>query len=181
MYDKIKILLNHPIYRYIVIGSIGLILILCLGYIFYQPSGTGTDYQRARESVERIKKQQRESVELNRSSQRSIERGAELSREAATRIERSQDYNRQINDRIGQSQSGLSEARSYLERNVEIFDRIERSNRERQTNHQEITNATQPVSNTGSGGDNRSSNSSMTERLYIHLLSMSRWTHGLTI
>lgn len=162
MYDKIKILLNHPTYRYIIIGGIGFIFILCLGYIFYQPSGT--DYQRARESVERIEKQQRESLELNRSSQRSIERGAELSREAATRIERSQDYNRQINDRIGQSQSGLSQARNYLERNVEIFDRIERSNRERQTNHQEITNATQPVPNTGSRCDNWSSNSSMIER-----------------
>lgn len=154
MYDKIKILLNHPTYRYIIIGGIGFIFILCLGYIFYQPSGT--DYQRARESVERIEKQQRESLELNRSSQRSIERGAELSREAATRIERSQDYNRQINDRIGQSQSGLSQARNYLERNVELFDRIERSNRKRQTNHQEITNATQPITDIRSGCDNRS-------------------------
>ena len=162
MYDKIKILLNHPTYRYIIIGGIGFIFILCLGYIFYQPSGT--DYQRARESVERIEKQQRESLELNRSSQRSIERGAELSREAATRIERSQDYNRQINDRIGQSQSGLSQARNYLERNVEIFDRVERANRQRQENNQTLTNATQPIPNTGSGCDNRSSNSSMTER-----------------
>lgn len=162
MYDKIKILLDNPTYRYIIIGGIGLVICLCIGYIFYQPSGT--DYQRARESVERIEKQQRESVELNRSSQRSIERGAELSREAKGRIERSTQYNHQIRERIEQSQSGLSEARSYLERNVELFDRIERSNRERQTNHQEITNATQPVSNTGSGGDNRSSNSSMTER-----------------
>ena len=162
MYDKIKILLNHPTYRYIIIGGIGFIFILCLGYIFYQPSGT--DYQRARESVERIEKQQRESLELNRSSQRSIERGAELSREAATRIERSQDYNQQINDRIGQSQSGLSEARSHLKRNAELFDRIERSNRERQENNQEITDATQPIPNTGSGCDNWSSNSSMTER-----------------
>lgn len=153
MYDKIKILFNHPTYRYIIIGGIGLLFCLCIGYIFYQPSGT--DYQRARESVERIEKQQRESVELNRSSQRSIERGAELSREAATRIERSQDYNRQINDRIEQSQSGLSEARSYLIRNVELFDRIERSNRERQENNQATTNATQPIPNTGSGCDNR--------------------------
>ena len=162
MYDKIKILLNHPIYRYIIIGGIGLVICFCLGYIFYQPSGT--DYQRARESVERIEKQQRESLELNRSVQRSIDRSTDYSREAATRIERSQEYNRQINDRIGQSQSGLSEARSYLKRNAELFDRIERTNRERQTNHQEITNATQPVSNTGSGCDNRSSDSSMTER-----------------
>ena len=162
MYDKIKVLFNHPTYRYIIIGGIGLVICLCLGYIFYQPNGA--DYQRARESVERIEKQQRESLELNRSVQRSIDRSADYSREAATRIERSQDYNQQINDRIGQSQSGLSEARSYLVRNERLFDRIERSNRERQTNHQEITNATQPVSNTGSGGDNRSNNSSMTER-----------------
>ena len=162
MYDKIKILLNNPTYRYIVIGGIGLVICLCLGYIFYQPSGT--DYQRARESVERIEKQQRESLELNRSSQRSIERGAELSREAATRIERSQDYNRQINDRIGQSQSGLSEARSYLVRNAELYRRIEEQSRERQENNQATTNATKPIPNTGSGCDNRSSNSSMTER-----------------
>lgn len=162
MYDKIKVLFDNPAYRYIIIGGIGLVICLCIGYIFYQPNGT--DYQRARESVERIEKQQRESVELNRSSQRSIERGAELSREAATRIERSQDYNRQINDRIGQSQSGLSQARSYLVRNVELYRRIEEQNRERQENNQATTNATQPIPNTGSGCDNRSSNSSMTER-----------------
>ena len=162
MYDKIKILLNHPTYRYIIIGGIGFILILCLGYIFYQPNGS--DYQRARESVERIEKQQRESLELNRSVQRSIDRSADLSREAATRIERSSQYNQQIGERINHSQSGLSEARSYLKRNAELFDRIERSNRERQENNQEITDATQPIPNTGSGCDNRSSNSSMTER-----------------
>lgn len=164
MYDKIKILLNHPTYRYIIIGSIGFILILCLGYIFYQPSGTGTDYQRARESVERIEKQQRESLETNRSIQRSIDRSTDYSRETATRIERSQDYNRQINDRIGQSQSGFSEARSYLVRNAELFDRVERANRQRQENNQTLTNATQPIPNTGGGCDNRSSNSSMIER-----------------
>lgn len=162
MYDKIKVLFNHPTYRYIIIGGIGLVICLCLGYIFYQPSGT--DYQRASESVERIEKQQRESLELNRSVQRSIDRSADYSREAATRIERSQEYNRQINDRIGQSQSGLSEARSYLIRNVELYRRIEEQSRERQENYQTTTDATQPIPNTGSGGDNRSSNSSMTER-----------------
>lgn len=162
MYDKIKILLNHPTYRYIIIGGIGLVICLCLGYIFYQPSGT--DYQRARESVERIEKQQRESLELNRSIQRTIDRSADYSREAATRIERSQDYNRQINDRIGQSQSGLSEARNCLVRNAELFDRVERANRQRQENNPSAQDATQPIPNTGSGCDNRSSNSSMTER-----------------
>ena len=162
MYDKIKILFNNPTYRYIIIGGIGLVICLCLGYIFYPPSGT--DYQRARESVERIEKQQRESLELNRSIQRSIDRSADYSREAATRIERSTQYNQQIDDRIGQSQSGLSEARNCLVRNAELFDRVERANRQRQENNQEITDATQPIPNTGSGCDNRSSNSSMIER-----------------
>ncbi|EGL77565.1 hypothetical protein HMPREF9323_1643 [Veillonella parvula ACS-068-V-Sch12] len=164
MYDKIKILLNHPTYRYIIIGSIGFILILCLGYIFYQPSGTGTDYQRARESVERIEKQQRESLETNRSVQRSIDRSTDYSREAKGRIERSTQYNQQIGERIDASQTSINEARGYLKRNAELFDRIERANRERQTNNQTTTDATQPIPNTGSGGDNRSSNSSMTER-----------------
>ena len=162
MYDKIKILFNNPTYRYIVIGGIGLVICLCLGYIFYQPNGS--DYQRARESVERIEKQQRESLELNRSIQRSIDRSTDYSREAATRIERSQDYNRQINDRIGQGQSGLSQARSYLVRNVELYRRIEEQNRERQENNQATTNATQPITDIRSGCDNRSSNSSITER-----------------
>lgn len=162
MYDKIKVLLNHPTYRYIVIGGIGFILILCIGYIFYQSNGS--DYQRTINAVERAQKQQRESVELNRSVQRSIDRSTDYSREAATRIERSTQYNRQINDRIGQSQSGLSEARSYLERNAELFDRIERANRKRQENYQTTTDATQPITDIRSGCDNRSSNSSITER-----------------
>lgn len=154
MYDKIKILLNHPTYRYIIIGGIGLVLILCLGfYIFHEPSGT--DYQRAINAVERAQEQQRESVELNQRVQRSIDRSTDLSRETGERIERSQEYNRQINDRIGQSQSGLSQARSYLERNAELIDRIERANRQRQENNQTTTDATQPVSNTGGGCDNR--------------------------
>lgn len=153
MYDKIKILFNNPTYRYIIIGCIGLVICLCIGYIFYQPSGT--DYQRAINAVERAQEQQRESVELNQRVQHSIDRSTDYSREAATRIERSQEYNQQIGERIEQSQSGLSEARSYLERNAELFDRIERANRERQENNQATTNATQPIPNTGSGCDNR--------------------------
>lgn len=153
MYDKIKILLNNPTYRYIVIGGIGLVICLCLGYIFYQPSGS--DYQRARESVERIKKQQRESLELNRSVQRSIDRSADYSREAKGRIERSTQYNHQIRERIEQSQNGLSEARSYLKRNAELFDRIERESRKRREDYQTSQDATQSIADIRSGCDNR--------------------------
>ena len=133
MYDKIKVLFDNPTYRYIIIGGIGVLICLCIGYIFYQPSGA--DYQRTINAVERAQEQQRKSLELNRSIQRSIERSADYSREAKGRIERSTQYNQQIGERIEQSQSGLSEARSYLKRNAELFDRIERANRERQENH----------------------------------------------
>lgn len=162
MYDKIKVLFDNPAYRYIIVCGIGLVICLCIGYIFYQPSGT--DYQRARESVERIERQQRESVELNRDIQRSIDRGTVLSHEAKGRIERSTQYNQQIGERINASQTSINEARNCLVRNAELFDRVERANRQRQENNQTTTDATQPITDIRSGCDNRSSNSSITER-----------------
>ena len=162
MYDKIKVLFNHPTYRYIIIGGIGLIICLCLGYIFYQP--TGSNDNNTINTVERAQEQQRKSIELNRSIQRSIDRSTDYSREAKGRIERSQDYNRQINDRIEQGQSGLSEARSYLVKNGELFDRVERESRERQSNNRATQDATKPITDIRSGGNHWSYNSSMNER-----------------
>lgn len=162
MYERIKVLFNNTTYRYIIIGGIWLIICLCLGYILYQPSGT--DYHRAVDAVERAQEQQQESLELNRSIQRSIDRSTDLSREAGARIDRSAQYNQQIGERISQSQSGLSEARSYLERNAEIIRRVEEQNRAGQPHNQATTNATQHIPGSGSGSDNRGSNSSMTER-----------------
>lgn len=162
MYERIKSLFDSDRNRYILIGSIVFLTLLCAGYILYQPSGAG--YHSAVDAVERIERQQRESVELNRSVQRSIDRSADYSREAKGRIERSTQYNHQIRERIEQSQSGLSEARSYLERNAELFDRIERANRQRQENHQTTTDAAQPISDGGSGGNHWSGNTSMNER-----------------
>jgi len=162
MYDKIKVLFDNSTYRYFIIGCIGIVLILCAGYILYQPNGT--DYQRTINTVERAQEQQRKSLELNRSIQHSLDRSTELSNEAKGRVERSTQYNQQIGERIEQSQSGLSEARSYLERNAELFDRIERANRQRQENHQTTTDAAQPISDGGSGGNHWSGNTSMNER-----------------
>lgn len=133
MYDKIKVLFDNSTYRYVIIGCIGIVLILCAGYILYQPNGT--DYQRTINTVERAQEQQRKSLELNRSIQHSIDRSTELSNEAKGRVERSTQYNQQIGERIDASQASINEARNYLKRNTEIFDRIERANRERQENH----------------------------------------------
>lgn len=159
MYERIKSLFDSARNRYILIGSIVCLALLCAGYILYQPSGT--DYHRAVDAVERAQEQQRESLELNRSIQHSIDRSADLSREAEARIDRSSQYNQQIGERIDKSQSGLSEARSYLERNAEIIRRIEEQNRAGQPHNQETTNAAQHIPGGGSWSDNWSGNSSI--------------------
>lgn len=159
MYERIKSLFDCTRNRYILIGSIVCLALLCIGYIFYQPSGGHSNDPL--NTVERAQEQQRESIELNRSIQRSIDRSTDLSRETEARIDRSAQYNQQIGERIGQSQSGLSEARSYLERNAEIIRRVEEQNRAGQPHNQATTNATQPIPGSGSGSDNWSGNSSI--------------------
>lgn len=133
MYDKIKVLLNRLSYRHAVIGGIVLLSVFCCWYIFHEPSGSNN--HDSLNTVERIERQQRESLELNRSIQRSIDRSTELSHEAKERVDRSTQYNQQIGERIDASQASINEARGYLKRNAELFDRIERANRERQENH----------------------------------------------
>ena len=162
MYEKIKSTVTGYPKLYYIIGAIVLLSIFCLWYIFHEPSGT--NHNDSLNTVERIEKQQRESLELNRDIQSSIDRSSKLSHEAKGRVERSTQYNLDIGNRIDESQNAIHEARGYLVRNAELFDRIERANRERQENNQTSTDATQPIPDGGSGSSNRSSNSSMTER-----------------
>nr|DAS12879.1 MAG TPA: hypothetical protein [Caudoviricetes sp.] len=159
MYDKIKVLLNSLSYRHAVIGAIVLLSIFCLWYIFHEPSGA--NHNDSLNTVERIESQQRESIKLNRDIQSAIDRGTVLSHEAKGRIERSTQYNLDIGNRISESQNAIHEARSYLVRNAELIDRIERANQQRQTNYQATTDATQPISDGGGGSNNRSSDSSV--------------------
>ena len=159
MYDKIKVLLNSLSYRHAVIGGIVLLSVFCCWYIFHEPAGSNN--HDSLNTVERIERQQREILELNRSIQSSLDRGADLSHEAKRRIERSTQYNLDIGNRIDESQNAIHEARSYLVRNAELINRIEGANRQRQENHQTLTDATQPISDGGSGSSNRSSDSSV--------------------
>lgn len=159
MYEKIKFTVTGYPKLYYIVGAIVLLSSFCLWYIFHEPSGT--NHNDSLNTVERIESQQRESLELNRDIQSAIDRSSKLSHEAKGRVERSAQYNIDIGNRINESQNAIHEARSYLERNVELFDRIERANRERQENNQTTTDATQPISNGGSGISNRSSDSSI--------------------
>ena len=159
MYEKIKSTVTGYPKLYYIVGAIVLLSIFCLWYIFHEPSGWHN--HDSLNTVERAQKQQRESLKLNRDIQSSIERSSKLGHEAKGRIERSTQYNIDIGNRINESQNAIHEARSYLERNVELFDRIERANRERQTNNQTATDATQPIPGSGSRSDNRNINSTM--------------------
>ena len=159
MYEEIKSTVTSYPKLYYIVGAIVLLSIFCLWYIFHEPSGT--NHNDSLNTVERIEKQQRESLELNRDIQSAIDRSAELGHEAKGRIERSTQYNLDIGNRIDESQNAIHEARSYLVRNAELIDRIERANRERQENNQTTTDAAQPISNGGSGSSNRSSDSSI--------------------
>lgn len=159
MYEKIKSTVTGYPKLYYIIGAIVLLSIFCLWYIFHEP--TGSNNHDSLNTVERIEKQQRESIKLNRDIQSAIDRGTVLSHEAKGRVERSTQYNIDIGNRINESQNAIHEARSYLVRNAELIDRIERANRERQENNQTTTDAAQPISDGGSGSSNRSSDSSI--------------------
>ena len=159
MYEKIKSTVTGYPKLYYIIGAIVLLSIFCLWYIFHEP--TGSNNHDSLNTVERIEKQQRESLELNRDIQSAIDRGTVLSHEAKGRIERSTQYNIDIGNRINESQNAIHEARSYLVLNAELIDRIERANRERQENNQTPTDAAQPISSGRGGSDNRNINSTM--------------------
>lgn len=159
MYEKIKSTVTGYPKLYYIIGAIVLLSGFCLWYIFHEPSGTNN--HNSLNTVERIEKQQRESIKLNRDIQSAIDRSTVLSHEAKGRIERSTQHNIDIGNRISESQNAIHEARSYLVRNAELIDRIERTNRERQTNNQTTTDATQPISDGGSGSSNRNIDSTM--------------------
>ena len=68
---------------------------------------------------------------------------------------------------VMKQQQELIEARNTkdcLKRNAELFDRVERESRERQSNNQKTQDATQPISDGRSGGNHWSGNTSMNER-----------------
>ena len=159
MYEKIKSTVTGYPKLYYIVGAIVLLSVFCCWYIFHEPSGSNN--HDSLNTVERIEKQQRESLELNRDIQHAIDRSAELGQEAKGRIEQSTQYNIDIGNRIDESQNAIHEARSYIVRNAELIDRIERANRQRQENNQTTTDATQPIPDGGSGSSNRSSDSSI--------------------
>lgn len=129
MYERIKTLVQaKPLY---IMGAI--IIFIVIGAVIYFSSGRNadTDYQRTRNTVERAQEQQRKSVELNQCVGGSVDRSTELNLQAGQRIDRIKEYQRGTSKNISTSQERLSEARSLLERNAELFRSIEQANQEK--------------------------------------------------
>ena len=129
MYERIKTLVQtKPLY---LVGAV--LVLIAIGAVVYFGSGrsTNTDYQRTRDTVERAQEQQRKSVELNQRVRGSVDRSTELNLQAGQRIERIEEYQRGTSQNISTSQERLSEARSLLGRNAELFRSIEQANQEK--------------------------------------------------
>ena len=123
MYEKIKIMVAKYPRHYYIIGALIVLLGICAGYILYQPSGT--DYNSAIGTVERIEEQQRKSIDLNQGVQDAVDRSIDLNRQSGERINRLEEYQRATVERIDESKKRLNDAERLLERNQRIFDAVE--------------------------------------------------------
>ena len=139
MYETIK----NYISRYHWIGYLIVAGIACLCcWIIY---GGSSDNSSSVEHLERAQEQQRKSFDLNQTVEDSIERSASLNREASERITRIEVYQQQASERIDESTSRLEQAESLLERNGQLFERVEQGHQAQQGNGTTTTPPTEHV------------------------------------
>ena len=141
MYETIK----NYISRYHWIGYLIAAGIACLCCWIIYGGGNDSDYNRTTEHLERVKREQRESFELNKDLTDSVERSTSLNREASERITRIEVYQQQAITRIEESSSRLDEAESLLERNEQLIRYVEQGHQAQSANGTEITPPTQHV------------------------------------
>ena len=135
MYETIKNKIISAITRKRVILGVLSVLIICFacslirGYL-----DTRADYQRTREQLERTQRALDASRKLNQQLRESITTSQQLNRDAGNSINRIEDYQRETGARINESLQSLDNARSEIERSLDIIRRIESGNQTRQTN-----------------------------------------------
>lgn len=128
MHDRLKTYFTR--YSGTVYIMLAILIIACGWFIF--DGGNDSDYQRATDHLERVKSEQRESLELNQTVKDSIDRSTSLNREAGERIERIEKYQQQAVTRIEESTSRLDEAEAILERNEQLIRDVEQGYQEEQ-------------------------------------------------
>lgn len=134
MHDRLKTYFTR--YSGTVYIMLAILIIACGWFIF--GGGNDSDYQRATNNLERVKSEQRESIELNQTVTDSVERSASLNREASERISRAQEYQQQAITRIDESASRLDEAEKLLTRNAELIERVEQRHQAEQSDGRAI-------------------------------------------
>lgn len=141
MYDKIKTYLaNHSRITYIVLA----IIIFACGWCIFKKN-TNTDYNRTIDHLERVKSEQRKSLELNQTVEDSVERIAKLNQQASERITRIEVYQQQASERIDESKKRLDEAERLLERNEQLIRDVEQGHQEEQGDRTKTTPPTKHV------------------------------------
>ena len=143
MYETIK----NYISRYHWVGYLVMAGIACLCCWIIYGGGNDSDYQRATEHLERAKKQQRESLDINKDVTDSVERSASLNREAGERITRLEVYQQRTSERIDESTKRLDEAEALLARNAELIRDVEQRHQEEQGDGATTTPSTKYVGN----------------------------------
>ena len=121
MHDKLKTYFTR--YSGTVYIVVAVLIILCGWFIF--GGSKDTDHQSTVEHLERAKGQQRESLDINKDVTDSVERSAQLNQQARERIDRAQKYQQRASESIIQGTKRLDEAESLLERNEQLFERVE--------------------------------------------------------
>lgn len=141
MYEKIKNYITRYDWLFYLVMA-GIACAIC--WVIYG-GGNDTDYQRTTDHLERVKSEQRESLELNQTVTDSVERSASLNREASERITRIEVYQQQASERIDESTKRLDEAERLLERNEQLIERVEQGHQEEQGDRTKITPPTKYV------------------------------------
>lgn len=121
MHDKLKTYFTR--YSGTVYIVVAVLIILCGWFIF--GGSKDTDHQSTVEHLERAKGQQRESLDINKDVTDSVERSAQLNQQAMERIDRAQKYQQRASESLIQGTKRLDEAESLLERNEQLFERVE--------------------------------------------------------
>ena len=142
MYEKIKSYIDRYDWAFYIILA-GIACAIC--WIIYG-GGNDSDYQRATDHLERVKSEQRKSLELNQTVEDSVERVSRLNQQASERITRIEVYQQQASERIDESTKRLDEAESLLERNEQLIRDVEQGYQAKQGDR---TTATPPKKHVG--------------------------------
>lgn len=152
MYAKIKtyleMLKSKVTMQRLIIGVICVLFLYGVGSLASGYFTARANYQRAIERLEQAQGALEDSRRLNRELNKLIETSRQLNNDAGDRINRIEDYQRRTDEgieraqsnqretgaRINESLQSLDNARSEIERSLDIIRRIERANQTQQTN-----------------------------------------------